>query len=203
MNRRSWGLSVGTLATVLGFEGAFAATAHASTALALSLAQLVSRSDRVVLGLPVSATSSWESVAGQRRIVTRTRVVQSEDWLADDSLPDELFVVTLGGRVGDVGQKVAGEAHLQVDERCLLFVGKENKLARPVIGMGQGHYPIERVAAENPSGPKISRLARSRSLPYLVGRPTRPGAPRREQRAVDVLSGVSLADAQDLVRGAR
>ncbi len=192
ISRRGFGAGLGALGLQLSWWG----SAGATTAIGVSLEELVAESARVVLGEPVGAESSWELVAGTRRIVTTTRVLQHEDWLADSTESDELLVLTLGGRIGDLAQKVPGEATLRQGELCLLFVARETELRRRVIAMGQGHYPIEQ-------GKTARVLRTSPSLPHLVGKPVAPAAPPQKQRAVDALSGLSLTDARALIQGAR
>ncbi len=192
LRRRQFGVLCGALSTgILIPQGAYA-----STVLALSLEDLVGRSERVVVGVPVLSESEWASVAGSRRIVTYTRVVQEQDWLSDEEKTDEVIVVTMGGRVGDIQQKVSGEAALRPEERCVLFAGPEGSGFRRVMGMGQGHYPIR-------DDEKIAHLQRSPSMPHLVGEKRGADAPPRRRRAVDVLDGASLTAARDLVLGAR
>jgi len=192
LSRRGFGISLGAVGATCALPG----SALASTAIALSLETLVSRSDRVVTGTPVSHESEWVSVEGSRRIVTTTRFVQKSNWFADDEEEDELLIATLGGQIGDLHQKVAGEAELRLGEESVLFVSGEQRLLRRVIGMGQGHYPVD-------NDGELRRVRRSREMPHLVG--DRPGAHAvpRKRRAVDVLHGASLEDARSLVRGAR
>ncbi len=192
LHRRQFGVLLGALSAGLLIPQ----EAYASTLLALSLEDLVGRSERVIVGVPVLAESEWASVAGSRRIVTYTRVVQQQDWLSDADKTDEVIVVTMGGRVGDIQQKVPGEASLRSEERCVLFAGPEGSGFRRVMGMGQGHYPIR-------DDEKIAHLQRGSSMPHLVGEKRGADAPPRRRRAVDVLDGASLAAARDLVREAR
>lgn len=192
LSRRQFGVSAGTLAASL----ALSQSVHASTLQALSLEEIVARSERAVVGIPVVSESEWRYVAGSRRIVTRTRFLQEADWLLDEEQGDEFFVLTLGGRIGDVAEKVPGEAALRLDERCLLFASQESDGLRRVIGMGQGHYLVE-------GADQDARITRGPSRPHLVGpRRGTEAAPRR-RRVADVLDGVELGKARDLVRGAR
>lgn len=182
----------------LGILGGSALTfrqAQASTAIALSLAELVKQSDRVVVGTPVAFDSDWAYIGGARRIITWTRVIQEGDLLGDESERDEVMIMTLGGKVGSLRQKVSGEAALRIGQRCVTFVGSENDLARRVIGMAQGHYPLT-TAEDAPS------LQSSRELPHLLGRrPASGPAPKRA--AVDVLPGRHLKNLRKLLLEAR
>jgi hypothetical protein len=169
-------------------------TAEATTALALDLGDLVRASYRVALVTPTRASTGWEQADGQRRIVTRTTVLLQDVWHAapggDQSEPDEqeLVVLTLGGRVGDLQQRVHGEAVLRSDEPVLLFTGPLRDGARRVVGMAQGQYPL----ARDGSG----LLERSRDLPQLVRRPS-------SRPAVDVLPRMDLKAARRAIEAAR
>src|SRR4051812_9349513 len=104
LSRRS--LLVGGLAALaLGR----ARTAHATLVLPITLRELVSQSQHAVVGTPGAATSRWETIGGHERIVTYTPL-HIEHSLDGTSPGSELTVRTLGGRVGDIGQIVAGEA---------------------------------------------------------------------------------------------
>lgn len=172
--------------------------AAASTSLALTLPELRLRSKRVVLGRPVLHESEWVYVGGSKRIVTKTRILQERDWLVaqdeEEQNPDEFVVVTLGGRVGDFAQKVAGEARLPKNEPILLFIGEGADHEYRIVGMGQGAYPVVKTRAE-------LRLQRSPQLPSLVGKRSGPDAPMHEQAAVDVLHDRTLKQAFSMIRG--
>ncbi|HLV22757.1 MAG TPA: hypothetical protein VKZ49_17825 [Polyangiaceae bacterium] len=163
-------------------------TAHASVFRAIGLEELVSASDTVLLATPLSSESRWEVVARRRRIVTYTRVRVDEALVADPKSTEEL-VRTLGGRVGDIGQVVHGEAVLGVAERSVLFLGRPTEQgARVVTAMAQGHYPL----LADPKG--ALRLRPSPRLGELLE--------RKGQSAVDLLSGRSLPEATRLIHRA-
>ncbi len=174
--------------------------ARATSAIYLTLPQLRARSKRVVIGRPVLHESDWADVGGSRRIVTTTRFVQTHDWLQaeseDEKVEDELLIKTLGGRVGNIGQKVAGEAQLPLNKEILLFIGGGDSSHQRVIGMGQGAYPIEQEEG-------APLLRRSHHLPFLVGRRKKKDAPEMERPAVELLDGASFPRAFSLIRRAR
>lgn len=116
-----------------------------------------------LVGQALAADSRWETIGEQRRIVTTTRV-RVDDVIAGSELGSEVMVRTLGGRVGDVGQIVHGEAFLLLGERAVLFLMEASSGALHVSAMAQGHYPVR-------SDPQqVPRLARSPRMPELVGR---------------------------------
>jgi hypothetical protein len=118
-------------------------TAEASTALELTLAELVSGSTLIAAGTPQESTSIWEDSAAGRgqRIVTYTRL--HIDRTVDGAPQTEVWVRTLGGHVGDIGQHVDGEAVLLPSRPGLFFLRSIEGGGHAVVGMAQGHYPLE------------------------------------------------------------
>ena len=180
MNRR--GLlrvaAAGTLGVLIGRP------AQASVARALRLEELTGRSQHVLLGEPLDAYSVWERVGERKHIVTYTRVRTHDVFAGADPKSDELMVRTLGGRVGDLGELVHGEALLQLGERSVLFV-MPTRAALAVTAMAQGHYPLLKDARG------AERLLRSREARELIGE---AGA------AVTRLPGLQTSEARNLVR---
>ena len=97
-------------------------SALASLARALPVEELIARSQHVLVGEPLDAESVWEQIGQRRHIVTYTRVRTLEPLAGADPHQEELLVRTLGGRVGDLGELVHGEAMLEVGARGVLFV---------------------------------------------------------------------------------
>ena len=143
--------------------------AEASAVIALTLDDLVDKSDVVVLVTPKSRTARWE--AG--RIVTYTTVVVDGAIGGGPAAGDSLVVRTMGGIVGDIGQKVFGEATLVVGSPVVLFLRDLPKPiaaaslpgARSVTGMAQGTLPIV-VGAD-----KVQRIGPSATSLTLVPPP--------------------------------
>jgi hypothetical protein len=117
--------------------------AAASTSVELSMSELVGGATLVVAGTPVDHRSVWEGDASShgRRIVTYTRL--KVDRVVDGAPRAEVWIRTLGGEVGDIGQQVAGEAALRVAEPCLLFLKERTDGTQVVVGMSQGQYLLE------------------------------------------------------------
>lgn len=120
----------------------FVRRGHAATVRALSLAELVATSRCAVVGTPVEMSSTWETIGKRRRIVTyvSVQVERALDGRSPDS--DSLTVRLLGGRVGDIGQIVPGEAALPRGERAGLFLSEITSGVFQVNGLAQGHYPL-------------------------------------------------------------
>src|SRR5262249_32341508 len=109
---------------------------------------------------------------------------------AGGKLGAEVWVRTLGGSVGSIGQAVPGEAQLANGSRALLFLA-EVKGVVVVAAMSQGHYPV----VLDDKG--VARLAGSPDTGLLIP----PPGPVLTAR--DRLVGVALDDAAALVKQTR
>ncbi len=165
---------LGVLAAGLGAAAA-PRVAQATVIRGLSLEELTRESERILLGRALEATSHWVTFAGRKRIVTDTR------WRVDDAVAkerprdSEVMIRTLGGRVGDVGAIVHGEAELALEEPCVLFLRALPDGLHRVSGMSQGHYPLradtQRIVRLQPSPRANEVLVNDRTaLRRLVGR---------------------------------
>jgi hypothetical protein len=107
------------------------------------MAELVNGATLVFAGTPLESRSLWEGDASShgRRIVTYTRV--RVDRLLDGKGQEEVWIRTLGGEVGDIGQQVAGEAVLRAGEPSLFFLHDRPDGSHFVVGMSQGQFLLE------------------------------------------------------------
>jgi hypothetical protein len=183
VDRRSWLLGASSLVAgaLLG------RTALGSTARALSLERLLRLTEHVAVARATSAECRWETIGGQRRIVTYSRLEVLE---AVDGAPGrELWLRTLGGQVDGVGQSVAGEAILALGEVGWVFAGLAPDAVPAVAGLAQGHYPV--VADRD----RVDRLGPSPGLPAL--------RELSETSALRRLVGARPSEAADLVKRVR
>jgi hypothetical protein len=145
--------------------------ARASVAVGVSLPELLRSSTTVGFAASSEASSRWEEIGGSKRIVTYHRVSFDELLVGQDR---DLWVRTLGGRVGDIAQVVHGEAELRVAQPCLLFVCPGRDGARVVTEMAQGHYPLgdTRGTLRLRPSPRLGTLVRpdGSAAKALVGR---------------------------------
>jgi hypothetical protein len=145
--------------------------ARASVAIAVGLPELLSSSTTVGFAVSAEASSRWEEIGGSRRIVTYHRMGFNELVVGQDR---ELWVRTLGGRMGDIAQVVHGEATLRVGEPCLLFVCPARDGAVVVTEMAQGHYPLRDQGGTPRLGPspRLGRLVHpdGSAAKALIGR---------------------------------
>ncbi|MEO7034628.1 MAG: hypothetical protein ABI335_12465 [Polyangiaceae bacterium] len=179
--RRSLGM-LGAALTSLAWPRA----SQATTARAVSLRDLVARSTRVVFGVPLEGTPRYEQVGETRHIVTYTRF-RVDELLQGGPQEPELLVRTLGGKLGQLGEIVHGEAELALNEQCVMFVHANPEGFEQVTAMAQGHYPM----LSDESG--TLRLHASRNMAHLIG----------QDAAVAQLSGLNLGEARSRILGAR
>lgn len=145
----------------------FGRGASASTFVELSLADLLRLSNSVVVGTATEQMSLWEGADGARgrRIVTYTRV--RVDKVVDGAVASpDVWVRTLGGHVGDIGQVVDGEAVFVVQQSGIIFLRARGDGTHAVAAMAQGHFPVRAPRAGEP--PRIAvRTALGRLVPAV------------------------------------
>lgn len=167
---------------------AFAPQAEAMLALEATVQQLVGESDMAVDAVPEESYSEWEEIPNVgRRIVTYTRLRVTDAAFGD--VPSAVWVRTLGGHVGDVGQRVEGEAEFSVGSRSLLFLRRVPDGRFRVTQMAQGHFRVDGAGS-------IARLRATARLTSLVKAKKGLGA-----RAA--LDGLPVADALSALRHER
>lgn len=173
-----------TLAAAL----ALAPAAGAMLALEATVQQLVGESDLAVDATPQESYSEWEEIPKVgRRIVTYTRLRVADAAFGD--VPSEVWVRTLGGQVGDVGQRVEGEAEFTAGSRALLFLRRAPDGRFRVTQMSQGHFRVDGAGA-------VAKLRATTRLSSLVKAKKGLGA-----RAA--LEGLGVSDALAALRHER
>ncbi len=181
-------LGAGVLAAALSVS----APADASLHLEVSLQHLVTVADLVVEATPQEAKSVWEDLPSVgRRIVTYTRV--SVDQSVYGTPPSEVWVRTLGGQVGDLGQKVEGEAVLASGDRQLLFLKAGDAGTHRVVEMAQGQYLVH----------EESKVRRVKASPYLGKVIADKDQDARAKAARVLLENKLVDDAVALIRATR
>jgi hypothetical protein len=112
-----------------------AAPADASVSFTVPMDALAEESSAACVVSPVEAKSVWEN----GRIATYTRV--HVDRVLAGSAANEVWIKTLGGAVGDVGQNVDGEAVLRAGRQSVVFLSTfEGSLV--VTARGQGQFAV-------------------------------------------------------------
>jgi hypothetical protein len=168
---------------VAAVSGSFPRVAEATLVRGLTLEQLAHTSHHILVGTPLQSSCRYETIGGQRRIVTDTRL-RVDDLLAKTAPSDsEVMVCTLGGVLDGVGELVHGEAELVRQERSVVFLKRRSDGLMFCQGMAQGHDPLLIEARK-------SLLRSSPKLPALAAPLT---------SAVQRLRGRELAEARSLV----
>lgn len=111
----------------------------ASVTEALDLAQLVRESDHVIVARATGTEARWDS---RRRIVTDVTVVVEQTLKGDASVDQRLVVRQLGGSIGELGMRVAGEPSIASGDRVLLFGRRMRGDHLRAVGMSQGVLPV-------------------------------------------------------------
>ncbi|NRA36300.1 MAG: hypothetical protein HRU17_23505 [Polyangiaceae bacterium] len=173
LDRRDFLRSLGLVAGASAAPG----IAQATVSRAVSVTELLHRSSHSIVGTPLGSTAQWEEIGGHRRIVTFTTVRVEQTVNGGQTSETEVVVRTLGGRVGEIGQLVHGEAALIRGKASVMFLAPSRRSDLYVTAMSQGHYPL---------------LADSQDLLRLHASPVLPELRRFDDAAVQQLPGNSL-----------
>jgi hypothetical protein len=161
--------------------------ASASVSIELSLDRLASGSDAVVVGTPVERHAFWRG----GRIFTYCRLRVDVPIAGSLRQGDEIWLRTRGGIVGDVGQRVEGEAILAEGVRTLVFLRGAGDGAMAVHGRAQGQFRLV------PGSDAVERLQQASNLGALVPDRRQLGSPPEGARRA--LAGKPLDDAAALI----
>jgi len=109
-----------------------------------SIRELVRSSDVTLLGQPVGQQSFWQGT----RILTRVQVQVQEVWAGLAPQNSVVEVVTAGGVVGTIGQRVDGAAVLPQGNQMVLHLRRQDGEYWPVA-MAQGVWVIDKTAPQS------------------------------------------------------
>jgi hypothetical protein len=104
---------------------------------------MLETSSLVVVATPVSRNSHWAVVGSKQRVVTDSTLEVAWSLHGEDCAGKDIVVRTLGGTVEGIGQIVYGEARLILGQASVLFLVPGHDGVYYVMGMAQGHYPLE------------------------------------------------------------
>jgi hypothetical protein len=113
--------------------------ARASMVLALDLAALTSRAERVVVGEVLSVRSDWD--AEHRKIYSTIEVQVAETWKGEAPRDGRVVIKQAGGTVGDIEMHVHGMPRFTAGDRAVLFL-RGSMAQAAVVGLGQGMRPL-------------------------------------------------------------
>jgi hypothetical protein len=158
--------------------------ASATMARAVTLPELVGLSQFALVGMATDASSRWETVGQTRRIVTYVQVEVTQPIDGRPPPQTSVLVRTLGGRVGDIGQLVHGEARFELGAPAVVFIGPDSDGVLGITAMAQGHYPL---------GADPGDAVRLRASPHV------PALIRVDGSAVQRLVRRTVVEAETLV----
>jgi hypothetical protein len=115
--------------------------AWATTLVALDLTALSRSADSIVQG-KVSRVEARMSKDGGR--ISTHVTVDVSDSLKGQGGAATVEIVQPGGIVGDIGQKVAGTAHLKEGDEIVAFLERRGPKNFLLVGMAQGCFRVER-----------------------------------------------------------
>jgi len=165
------------------------ALARASVSIAVSWEWLLHESSSACIVTAMESRGAWEN----GRIYTFTRVHIDRAVAGSLATGGDAWVRTMGGVVGDIGQRVEGEAALAPGQSSLLFLRPGPSTVIPhsfeVTARGQGHFPLES------ADPKLPlRIAPGHALGLLV-RPRVIQTDASSRLAAEVLLGRTVDEA--------
>ena len=116
-------------------------TARASVLVKLSLSEMTARAEHVLVGRVEKVTSQF--VTGQDGMIWTEVYIRCARSIRGVREGEVLKVRHLGGTVGELGQKVFGEASYRMGEEVLILA-EEREGTYFSIGMAQGKFHVDR-----------------------------------------------------------
>jgi hypothetical protein len=157
---------------------------RASVSIAVSWENLLQASTVAAVMTPVEARSAWEN----GRIYTYSHVRVAREIAGTIPSGDDVWVRTMGGIVGNTGQRVEGEPQLVVGQPSLLFLQPGPNGFFHITARAQGQFPVVAASAERPA-----YVVRSAAVGALV--PRQPSAAVPTLLAAEALHGRTVDDA--------
>lgn len=121
----------------------FAPAAHATVVIESPRAELVDRSQLIVRATVSGATSRWNEDGSQIITLTTLRVTE----YVKGSGPSTLTLRQLGGQVGDVASRVAGDARFESGQEVFLFL-RQGEGVVYLTALAQAAYYVQRQGGE-------------------------------------------------------
>jgi hypothetical protein len=138
--------------------------AHATTARPLDMRTLTTAADAVVFGQVLTSQSFWQGA----QIMTLAQVRVGETWRGAVAQPT-VDVLTLGGLVGDIGQRVDGAGSLPVGRQVVLHLRHTSTGEFLPLGMAQGIWLVDPAVQSGPAAGMGSSAAVGTQRGALTG----------------------------------
>ena len=110
---------------------------HATTVQRLTLDDMVSKADTIVIGRVINSQSSWTK--NGKLILTQTTFEVQEG--LKGAATKTVTITTVGGRVGNNILHVSGMPSFQPEETAVIFLERSNSYLT-VLGLSQGKFSI-------------------------------------------------------------
>ncbi len=137
---------------LMGLALLLAAPAGATIVKALSVKEMSTVADVIVVGEVVDQRTFWNDEKTRIYTVTRVRVSEA---LKGTSEGAEIEIRQIGGTLDGLTQSIVGNAKLAKGEEVLVFLDRDDqKPLHYVIGMAQGKFSIDRSSG-------VARVVRS------------------------------------------
>jgi hypothetical protein len=153
--------------------------ANASVVQKMSKNELVDNADSIVVGKVVEEYSDWDPTG--KFIFTYTKIKVLDDLAGAEGGAEEVTVKRLGGKVGNREMKVHGAAEFRPGEKTVLFLNKDKKGFRRILGLSQGKFRVlfdragGREYAVNPADPDLHFVEKMENGKIIEGDPGEKG----------------------------
>lgn len=102
------------------------------------LTELVQLSSDILVGVVSQSESYWDG----RRIVTRHVLETSDVWRGSERANSPVYVLTLGGQVGEIAQRVSGASTFRQGDEVVLFLARSQRGELHPVGLSQGVFHV-------------------------------------------------------------
>ena len=123
------------------FSG-FTSSASATLIDALDLTDLTRSADDIAVFRVLETQARWDD---RGRIVTDAALRVDEVWKGDATIGSVMVVTRLGGDIGDLGMRVAGEPAYETGARIVVFLQEDAEGVSRAVGMSQGVLAVRTV----------------------------------------------------------
>ena len=125
-----------------------AAQLFATSVIPMSVEQLATSASEIVRARAISSVSSWD--ADHAHIYTFTSFQPLDTWKGAAS--SQLVVRQMGGRVGNIEQRVSGVRRWSAGDEAVLFLrpSEVGNGVMAVVGLFQGNFAVKRAADAEP-----------------------------------------------------
>jgi hypothetical protein len=172
------------IAAVTGLALGFGPSAPGTVMVPLSLDQMTSLSDDVVLGRVLYSFSYW--TGDRSAIVTETHIAVDRYLKSVDPTHPESPYVTVrqpGGIVGGYGMRTAAAGTFDDNEWVVVFLKQSESGLHQLVGLGQGKFSI----VSDPEG-KATVVGSSKAISSVLSTSPEPASPSLEEEGKNTIS---------------